>query len=297
MRDYGIVRVRFWEWAKRKQIDADERELALYLLTSPHGNSLGCYRLPMAYLCDDLGKDVETAARALSRLSAIGFLEREEVSGWTWIVGYLDHNPIPNRNVGKAVEKQLDAVPVVVPFYGKMIEVLRPIGRSDDKGLSSAFLDRVEERYRNRSDTASQAANSVEEQYRSRSDTVEEQYRNQTQTQTHEHDHSEAKASAADTPLQQMVDLRKEIFDAGVGILVAGGKRESSARSMIGKWRKDHGDEATFEAIRQAQKAGPSEPISYITACLKASRLAEDTVRTAAEIAAEADKALAGVDY
>ena len=56
MRDYGVVRVRFREWAKRKGLNAEERELAIYLLTSPHCNSLGCFRLPMAYLCDDLGK-------------------------------------------------------------------------------------------------------------------------------------------------------------------------------------------------------------------------------------------------
>jgi hypothetical protein len=57
MRDYGVVRVRFWEWAKSRQLSAEERELALYLLTSPHGNALGCFRLPIAYLCDDIGKE------------------------------------------------------------------------------------------------------------------------------------------------------------------------------------------------------------------------------------------------
>ena len=158
MRDYGIVRIRFWEWAKRQQLSAEERELALYLLTSPHGNSLGCFRLPMAYLCDDLGKDAAVVAAALSRLAAIGFLQRDEASGWTWIVGFLEHNPIPNRNVGKAVEKQIDAVPIDASFYGGMIDILQSLAGADDKGLSAAFLDRVSQRYRDRSDTASRRA-------------------------------------------------------------------------------------------------------------------------------------------
>jgi hypothetical protein len=282
MRDYGIVRIRFWEWAKRKELDADERELALYLLTSPHGNSLGCYRLPMAYLCDDLAKDAGTVAKALARLSAIGFLERDEASGWTWIRGFLDHNPIPNRNVGKAIEKQVDAVPVGVPFYADLIGTLR----SGDKALSPAFLDRMEERFRNRSDTVTRGSKTHTQ--------------TQTQThehqQTHEHEHSEAEASDAGAS-RQVIDLRKEVFDAGIEILVAAGKREGNARSMIGKWRKDHGNEATLAAIRQAGRDKPSEPVSYITACLRTSHPTDEGPRTAAEIEAEADAALAGVDY
>ena len=282
MRDYGVVRVRFWEWAKRKQLSTEERELALYLLTSPHGNSLGCFRLPMAYLCEDLGKGSETVSETVSKLSAIGFLERDEASGWTWIVGFLEHNPVPNRNVGKSVEKQIEAVPVEVPFYGRLVEALRSLASPDDKGISAAFLDRVSERYRNHSDTVSRGSKTHTQ--------------TQTTNRTHEHDHAEAKASGADAP-QQVVDLRKEIFDAGIEVLVAAGKREGNARSIIGKWRKDHGDEATLAAIRQAQQDKPSEPVSYITACLKAWHPSNGLARSAAQIEAEADEALAGVDY
>jgi hypothetical protein len=184
MRDYGVVRVRFWEWAKRKHLNAEERELALYLLTSPHGNSLGCFRLPMAYLCDDLGKDIETVTQTVSRLSEIGFLERDEASGWTWIIGFLEHNPIPNRNVGKAVEKQIDAVPLEVPFYGRMVAALQAGATADDKGISTTFLDRVSERYRNRLDTSSRGSKT----------------HTQTQTQTHEHTHEHEHETAGGVP-------------------------------------------------------------------------------------------------
>jgi hypothetical protein len=93
------------------------------------------------------------------------------------------------------------------------------------------------------------------------------------------------------------IDLRKQIFDAGTEILIAVGTQPRAARSMIGKWRKIYTDDAVLRALRQAQKAQPSEPISYITACLKRSARAADTVLTAAEIEAEADEALAGVDF
>jgi hypothetical protein len=185
MRDYGVVRVRFWEWAKRKGLNAEERELALYLLTSPHGNSLGCFRLPMAYLCDDLGRGIETVSQTISRLSDIGFLERDEASGWTWIVGYLEHNPVPNRNVGKAIEKQLDAVPMGVTFYAKMVEALRGVASVDDKGISANSLDNVEERYRDHIETV------LKPVYASDSG-----LKTHTQTQTHEHTHEQEHKSA-----------------------------------------------------------------------------------------------------
>lgn len=268
MRDYGVVRVRFWEWAKRKHLDAAEREVALYLLTSPHCNSLGCFRLPMAYLCDDLGREAAMVVRAVARLREIGFLERDEASGWTWLVGYLQHNPIPNRNVGKAVEKQVDAVPVEVTFYGIMIEALRSTAAADDKGVSNAFLDKLVERYRNRSDAVSRR--------------VETHTQTHEPTPTHEQDHSEAEASDAGAPSR----VRQEIFDAGVRILVAAGRRDGAARAMIGKWRKEHSDEAVLAAIGRARAENASEPIGFITACLKAGLPADNRPRTAEEVIA-----------
>ena len=122
MRDYGVVRVRFWSWAKRKKLSLEARDLALYLLTSPHGNSLGCFRLPMAYLCDDLDANAKAVSKSLDELKAVGFLEREEEDGWTWIRDFLEHNPIPNSNVGKAIGKLLEQIPQSVAFYERLVD-------------------------------------------------------------------------------------------------------------------------------------------------------------------------------
>jgi hypothetical protein len=209
----------------------------------------------------------------VATLRRIGFLERDEASGWTWLRGFLQHNPIPNRNVGKAVEKQIDAVPPGVPFYGALIEALRAIAMADDKSLSTAFLDSMAERYRSASGTASR---------RSKTQT-------QTQIQTQDHDPSEAEASGAEAP-RQAADLPKEIFDAGVKILVAGGKPEGTARSIVGKWRKENPDEAVLSAIGQAMRENATEPVAFITACLRAWHPSDGAPRTARQIAAEIDR-------
>lgn len=121
MRDYGVVRVRFWDWAKRKKLSPEAREMALYLLTCPHANSLGCFRLPVAYICDDLGIKPTAAMTALGELAGAEFIDRDLDSGWTWIVDYLEHNPIPNGKVGKAIVKLVDQVPTALPFHSALI--------------------------------------------------------------------------------------------------------------------------------------------------------------------------------
>jgi hypothetical protein len=87
-----------------------------------------------------------------------------------------------------------------------------------------------------------------------------------------------------------VINLRKEVFDAGLDILIAAGQRKDRARSIIGKWRKEHGEEAVLSAIRRARDQAVSEPVSFITACLKAQSPDNAPPRTAAEILAEMDR-------
>ncbi|MDP5216712.1 DUF1376 domain-containing protein [Ruegeria sp. 2205SS24-7] len=65
------------------------------------------------------------------------------------------------------------------------------------------------------------------------------------------------------------VDFTKEVFDRGVAFLSKYGTPEKKARSLIGMWRKDAGDSETFNALRDANREGVTEPVSWITARLK----------------------------
>ena len=55
MRDYGKVQSSFWTSADTCKLSDDGKLLSLYLLTGPHSNILGCFRLPIGYVSDDLG--------------------------------------------------------------------------------------------------------------------------------------------------------------------------------------------------------------------------------------------------
>jgi hypothetical protein len=71
---------------------------------------------------------------------------------------------------------------------------------------------------------------------------------------------SEAIASGAAAP-----EPVKELFDDGVKLLTETGCKPRNARSLIGKWRKDHGDAAAQAAIRAARAEQCTEPIAWIT--------------------------------
>jgi hypothetical protein len=59
------------------------------------------------------------------------------------------------------------------------------------------------------------------------------------------------------------------IFDQGRKYLERNGVEERQARSMLGRWRRDFGEEALLNALRKAHRQSVSEPISFITAALR----------------------------
>jgi hypothetical protein len=69
----------------------------------------------------------------------------------------------------------------------------------------------------------------------------------------------------------EAVDFTKAIFERGVAFLRRHGLKEDRARSVIGKWRKNHGERAVFDALAAASKAGVTNPLPWIEARLRKS--------------------------
>ncbi|MGV8869289.1 MAG: hypothetical protein ACOH2S_20405 [Janthinobacterium svalbardensis] len=105
MRDYGKVYTAFWTSEDVMAMSEDERTLALYLLTCPHGNMLGCFRLPDAYASDDLKWPIERVSKGFAGLIEKGYISRCERTFWLVITRYLKWNQFENPNVGKAAGK------------------------------------------------------------------------------------------------------------------------------------------------------------------------------------------------
>lgn len=99
-----------------------------------------------------------------------------------------------------------------------------------------------------------QASTSVE-------NSLNENPTNQNQNQIEEREGSEDKSSGLGPPL----DLDREAWEKGVGLLVSSGANPKSARSMFGKLVKSAGGaRALLPAIVQAQVNGTADPASYL---------------------------------
>lgn len=101
----------YWESARRDGWNDDERQLGIYLLTCPHRNLEGCYRLPLAYVADDLTWEPERVRRTLDSLTARDFAAYDEQARVVLIVnGLRFHCPKGPKQIAGALNA-LRAVP------------------------------------------------------------------------------------------------------------------------------------------------------------------------------------------
>ena len=120
-RDYGRIRSQFWPDEKVQAWSMAEKGFASYLLTSEHATALGAYRLPIAYMCADLGIQAAEARSYVAALMKADFIAYDEKSGWIWIKKYLTHNRSENANVWKHVRTLAASIPDSLPFKAEVL--------------------------------------------------------------------------------------------------------------------------------------------------------------------------------
>lgn len=109
MRDYGKIFTSFW--TEFQGISDQGKILGAYLLSGPHTNMLGCFRLPFGYVQEDLKWSQETVSKAFDELYQNGFATHEKASEMVFIHKFLKWNEIENPNQGKAAVKTFDQLP------------------------------------------------------------------------------------------------------------------------------------------------------------------------------------------
>lgn len=70
----------------------------------------------------------------------------------------------------------------------------------------------------------------------------------------------------------EAVDPVKILFDLGVGVMTAAGSSEREARSLIGKWRKGHGDAIVIEAFTDCRARAITNPVEWMPKRLASAR-------------------------
>ena len=117
MREYGQIQCSFWSDPDIRGLPDMEVNLAAYLLTGPHSNGLGCYRLPYKYIEADRPWSEATIIEGFRKLFEMGFCVRCERTEFVLIRKFLYWNPISNGNVAKARMKEFETVPRKSSIY------------------------------------------------------------------------------------------------------------------------------------------------------------------------------------
>tara|TARA_R110002110_G_scaffold294324_7_gene508323 strand:+ start:1753 stop:2688 length:936 start_codon:yes stop_codon:yes gene_type:complete len=143
MREYGKVRTAFWTDEKIVRLTDTAKLYALYLMTGPHTNMTGCFRLPPGYVAGDLSIPNEMVYMAEHELLQAGFMNRCEKTGFVFLPNFVKHNPIANVNQGKAFAKTVWELPKDCVHLPDIATVLETI---EDK-LPKSFVKRFRERF------------------------------------------------------------------------------------------------------------------------------------------------------
>jgi hypothetical protein len=209
-----------------------------YFIQAVDGQTFKC-RPHIMTVCANTGLAPRTVKRALKQLESVGLIERHSRYAST----------------GRGTLKRMSTVYTVImgPLQTRGVGPLEaPIGpllsRIDPR---SPYGPRGGARAAERS-TPSQAGKEQKPQPRKR----------QSQPQQ-----SPDPAPAPAAPPRKRSGW---LFDPAVDFLVRNGLAERRARALLGKWRKDYGDEATAQAICDASDREVSEPVGWVTAALRA---------------------------
>jgi hypothetical protein len=142
MRTYGKVHISFWSNSELQGSSDDARILALYLLSSPHTNMLGCFRLPAGYFLEDFqGWTAERLKAAFVELSTIGFADRDPVTQWVVVYKFLKWNPVENPNQAKAIIRLFERLPMSGPIRGWAASALNAYLSTTSRGVWEPFLN------------------------------------------------------------------------------------------------------------------------------------------------------------
>jgi DnaD/phage-associated family protein len=132
---YTRIKSKFWTDEKARKWDSETKFLALYLLTSPHNNILGCYVLPKLYICADLGWDDKQLGKPFNKLLQDGFIKYDDINCLILLCNYLKHNPIENGNQATGAIKQLDELPKS-PLLQELKQLIEQLGKPFLKPLA-----------------------------------------------------------------------------------------------------------------------------------------------------------------
>lgn len=108
MRDFSKVSPKIWRNREFRALPSiGSRLLFLYLMTSEHQNSAGCFRLPEGYAHHDLGWTPDEYAERLQEIEASGLVLIDRETSEMFIHGWFDMNAAMNDRHAMRITKAI----------------------------------------------------------------------------------------------------------------------------------------------------------------------------------------------
>ena len=136
---YQKIYSQIWQDEKFITLSQDAKFLFLYIITSPHSNSIGLYVLPKQYICADLNWDMKRLGKPFGELLAKGLILYDETVNLICVKNHLKFNPIENENQAKAASKIVMHLPKS-SIYSTILERLgKPFHKPLREGLQERY--------------------------------------------------------------------------------------------------------------------------------------------------------------
>lgn len=141
MRIYGSVQIQFWENQEIQRLSDQAKLLAIYLLTAPHSNMLGCFRIPEGYIREDLNWCHATVKNAINALKNIEFITHDTKNSWVVIHDFLKWNPIQNPKQAIGIQKIFFLVPKESIVFKPLVKGLLKYAKYLNEEFKDSLFD------------------------------------------------------------------------------------------------------------------------------------------------------------
>lgn len=108
---YRRVYLRLWRHPEFRTLTEGEKVLALYLVTGPQTNLIGCYRFSPALAAEDIGVSLGQVRKRLAVILPAFEWSFDEASQWLWIQSWFRWNPPNGIHQRKSWHNAISALP------------------------------------------------------------------------------------------------------------------------------------------------------------------------------------------
>jgi len=128
----------FWIDPNVQALPLTTRAIVAYCISSPHTNSLGCFRLPLLYAAEDLNISCRTVLKAFGQAQQAGLIKFDSEIGWILIPSFMQWHKTGNARQWLYRYTLLTEVPKRFKYYPDLIDaILKYIPKGASKPLLS----------------------------------------------------------------------------------------------------------------------------------------------------------------